>query len=161
MDKNGKCCNIEVFTINELKLNKTKNKIMNNKEYKYMLPVTGCIEANLFYMSIYSFDSKYEFNINNWIKKDPKNGNLKYYSNNKSMTFSIGQRDCIGKMFAMKEIYSFMANLIINYQFMSNLDSDTLLLIDDEDKTIDIQFEDAIVKHIKHQIPVYVKKRNH
>lgn len=142
IDKNGKCCDIEMFPLQKLKfLNQNTDNI--NKKYNYILSDEYIIEANLDYINCK--DSK--FNIYNWIKTD-SNGKLLFENNVNSMPFSYGMRDCVGKMFAIKQLYLLMANLLLNYQFVA---------VDQERK---IKFKVTHIKIVYPQLPVYVKHRS-
>lgn len=122
------------------------------KKYKYRIPKTASINANIDYID----NNNVKFDIYRWIKMKNKNNNdhdnnstqkLQFAKNKDFVPFSIGSRDCPGREFAEKELYSFLANLMVNYKFS---------LMNKNEK---ITYKREFVKRIDPQIPVLVKQR--
>ena len=123
-----------------------------DKQLCYVISNSMIIEPNLAYASKPS-----PFDINNWLMVSNKsnsiannsNNQLKFSQNKDSMPFGIGVRDCPGKFLAQREIYIFLANLLLNYQIKP--------VSDEQD--INIQFVQGLAKEIEPKIPVRVEKR--
>ena len=122
-DTDGHCCNIH-FCPSESKENENENEQKyGESEYLYSLTPDMNIEANLIHLltnNEYVWGTNnLQFNVNRWIETNPKTHNKIFKMQDKlfgDAMFCIGQRNCAGKSIAMKMIYGFMANLIVNYQ---------------------------------------------
>ena len=92
------------------------------KNYEYILKKDKWLMPNLAYMN--RFDTKYfnkgskslDLNLDYWLNK--KNGKTTFQRNGNFSVFSTGIRSCPGETLAMKEMYTILANLLLNYQFI-------------------------------------------
>lgn len=96
----------------------TKTRIV----YDYIIDGDANIQPNMAYLmlkkaNIWNLsDNPVTLNLNYWLKKNDKTSKLSFRSNNNSIPFSIGQRDCLGQTLARKELQAFLGNLILKYQ---------------------------------------------
>ena len=144
----SQCTNINFVALS--KANESINK--TKREFEYIIKENVIIHPNFDYVMLgnkqlwSNINDPINFDINRWIniKKDNK---LSFHNNNNSMPFGIGVRECVGQSLAIKELYSFLANLFINYKFS---------LVE---KDITIKYQTYHTKKIEPQIPIYVESR--
>ena len=117
------------------------------KEYKYIIPKTAFISANIDYID----NNSTKLDIYRWMKVKNQDNiekmQLQFSKNKDFVPFSVGTRDCPGREFAEKELYSFLANLLLNYQFSLMNENQS------------ITYKRDFVKRIDPPIPVFVKQR--
>ena len=114
----------------------------------YVLDSSMIVEPNLGYIG----DHEGEFDINKWLKINEKDGSVKFYKYLKSVPFSLGDRNCVGEDIAMRELYGFLANLFVNYQFCPVKGTN----VDD----ISIKYVQELTKRIQPSIPLRVELRH-
>eukprot|EP01084_Bolivina_argentea_P138440 243718_1 len=94
-------------------------KVNGDDGKQYCIPKGYIIFYNIEMMHKYSktrenwTDSSDKICLENWINPET----MKFEINKSFMTFGAGRRDCVGKGFAIKQIYIIMANLLLNYEF--------------------------------------------
>ena len=93
-----------------------------------------------------------KFDINHWMSID-NNNNYKFTNNFASMPFSIGKRNCVGQLLAMKRERIVLANLILRYKF-ANCDNNN-------NNENNIQFKSGITRCFDTNVamPIIVSKR--
>eukprot|EP01084_Bolivina_argentea_P158305 275770_1 len=99
---------------------------VNSDNKRYCIP-KGCV---ILYMT--EVMHKYTENRENWVNSSNEmclenwiNKNTKKFEINQSfMTFGSGRRDCVGRNFALKQLYIIMAYLLLNYKFSFKNQSD-------------------------------------
>ena len=157
-----------------------KSEWIKNNCYDYIIQPNTLIESNLSYLlqnknDIWNKDNDPMCpNLNYWLKyQDNNNGyelesssdksrkdkkkrkrKLIYCKNNNSIPFSSGNRDCLGKTLAMKEISAFFGNIILNYQIIAP---------NNDPNSINIKYKTfgALTASVEPQIPVLVVKRQY
>ena len=156
MTEEKDCVNIDFDCIDKI-----DDKTQKKKQFNYVLSEEYIIESNFDNILMYdktiwpelsninnnknnSLDLS-NFNINRWLKN--MNGKLIFVDNNKCSSFSYGQRKCPGQTIAMKEMYSFIANLMLNYKFEATKDN------------LKIKFKEDLTKTVNPQIPIIPKRR--
>ena len=110
--------------VDSLKWKKYDSEQLTGKVYDYIIEKNSLIEPNLGHFSI--DDSTWnlgkdgeEINLNYWLKTDASSGKVKFVMHKSSIPFSVGSRDCAGQALAMKELYGFFANLVLNYEIFA------------------------------------------
>ena len=149
--KSNECCNIKLIALKNDMIDESE---CNGAEYKYILKEDTMIEANFGYImrgneNLWNKKENAnlrDLNLSNWLKRD-ESGNIRFEKNNVSMPFSFGVRDCVGQSLAMKELYGFLGNLMLNYTFSL------------QDISTEIKVSGTFVTEIEPQIPLIVKKR--
>ena len=64
----------------------------------------------------------HEICLSNWLNKETN----KFEMNKSFLTFGYGNRDCVGKQFALKQLYIIVGYLLLNYKFMfDEIDNDS------------------------------------
>ena len=121
MNNNGECVDID--------FGPDIGDSSGKKDYYYEIPSNAAVEANLDYNNVNKYN---DFDINRWLKH--QYNQVSFLNVPESMPFGFGRRDCVGKELARKELYSFLANLLINYRFMP---------ANGPSGTIDIQFDET------------------
>lgn len=146
---NGKCINAEFETLSNHNKGNISEKKSSKFMYNYIITTDMIIEANLGHAS---HPSK-NFEINRWIiKSNNTNKNEKFNKHyGDSMPFSVGVRDCPGKVLAQRELYSFLANLFLNYQ-LKPANGQT-------PNDIKIEYVQGFVKEVFPKVPLRVSKR--
>ena len=128
--------------------NKWKIGKKEKGKYSYVLSRDVFIEANLDYINNKNHDN---FNIDKWISVDNKSGKIQFsHANVVSLPFSVGRRDCVGKLFAIRQLYIFLANFILHYQFIAS---------NGQPDKMEIEFKDELIKTVEPQIGVKVERR--
>ena len=112
--------------------NKMKNININSVEYNYIIPKYSYIEPNLPYLhrkntnawnlgaGINTSDNKEGaamLNLNYWLEKDANK--VRFVVNHNSLPFSLGKRECLGQSLAKKELFAFLANLLLRYKLIA------------------------------------------
>ena len=160
MTKDGYCQNIQFdpidISINNLG-NSTNMSDQKLKHFEYIIKSDSVIHPNFDYASIgdtklwSNISDPSQFDINRWInvKNDSKSTqHLQFHNNINSMPFGIGVRQCLGQTMATKELYIFLANLLINYHFVL-----------DDDQNVQIKYQTGHTKKVAPQVPVKVINR--
>ena len=126
------------------------NNEKGQRDCEYIIDESFYIDSNLDYVmtqdsNIWGLNPS-KLDINHWIKQNSEKGEI-FFKNTNSLPFSIGKRDCPGRMLAMKAIKLIMAKLFLKYKFTF------------EDDSIDITYEYGFVKQINPKRSLVVEKR--
>ena len=90
-------------------------------EYDYIIEKNSLIYPNLSYLLLNDknvwnkSDDGMDLHLDYWLTTDTK-GNKIFVNNKNSIPFSVGKRDCLGKLLAIKEMQAFFGNLLLQYQ---------------------------------------------
>ena len=105
------------------------------------------LDANCLYIGTDTSNNN-EMNINNWLITD-EFGNIKFKQYTNCMPFGCGpNRHCPGNLYALKQIYSIVANIVINYKIKKP-----------NDKEYKISIKEGYTRELHPIMPVLVEKR--
>ena len=170
--ENGDCINVKFEKIstkssmNAKQFSTTNSGKSNNVHYSYIIRKGTMIEPNLDYMmkgdekqwakqkNIFAVNDTgvplSQFNINRWIAIDNHNKAKKFHNFSGFCAFSLGQRKCPGSAIAMKQLYYFIANLLINFKFTAANGC----------SNVDIKFQERLTSQLQTEIPIVVQIRD-
>ena len=130
----------------------------NEIKYDYILEKNRVLEANITYLQWKSIENDNnqngeQLNLNHWLKKnsdDSNNNKFTFVTNKNSIPFGLGKRECPGQSLAIKELYLFFGNLLLNYQLLAPQDK----------KDIELDYTwNKVIFHVKPEMGVVVKYR--
>ena len=162
--RNGFCKDIEIERIKGINSFDEYNNIIgsnnnkhNKKEFYYFIPKYQSIEANLSYIMTSDkrlwdkSDNTNEINLDYWLKYNKNDkSQYKFEMNKYSMPFGFGERICPGEALALRELYSFLANIFLNYK---------ISLVNQNDNEKILEYEESITKTLITKIEIKMEQR--